>query len=122
MEFQEVSPACLRGGAEHDGMRHYLLVANRTLDSPALEAWVASRLVDEPIHIHLVVPPSRAEGRIRWAEEEARDNARRRLARARTRLRAIGALVGGEIGPEDPLAAMAAALRRCPYDFAFVAA
>ena len=102
-------------------MRHYLVVANRTLDSPALEAWVASRLVEEPVHVHLVVPPTRTEGRIRWAEEEARDNARRRLARARTRLRAIGALVGGEIGPEDPLAAVAAALRRCPYDLALVA-
>ena len=103
-------------------MRHYLVVANETLDDPAFEEWVARRLAAEPVHVHLVVPPSRAEGRIRWAEEEARDNARRRLARARTRLRAIGALVGGEIGPEDPLAAMAAALRRCPYDFAFVAA
>ena len=35
---------------------------------------------------------------------------------------AIGALVGGEIGPEDPLEAMAGALRRCPYDVALVAA
>jgi hypothetical protein len=56
------------------------------------------------------------------AEEEAQDNARRRLARARARLRAIGALVGGEIGPEDPLAAVTAALRRRPYDLALVAA
>jgi len=103
-------------------MRHYLVVANRTLDSPALEAWVASRLATEPVHVHLVVPPTRAEGRIRWAEEEAQDNARRRLARARARFRAIGALVGGEIGPEDPLAAVTAALRRRPYDLAFVAA
>jgi hypothetical protein len=103
-------------------MRHYLVVANRTLDSPALEAWVASRLATEPVHVHLVVPPTRAEGRIRWAEEEAQDNARRRLARARARFRAIGALVGGEIGPEDPLAAVTAALRRRRYDLAFVAA
>jgi hypothetical protein len=103
-------------------MRHYLVVANQTLDSPALEAWVASRLAEEPVHVHLVVPPSRSEGRIRWGEEEARDNARRRLARARQRLRSLGALVGGEIGPEDPLVAVVAALRRCPYDLAVVAA
>ena len=76
-------------------MRHYLVVANRTLDSPALEEWVARRLAEEPVHVHLVVPTARAEGRIRWAEEEARDNARRRLRRARHRLRALGALVGG---------------------------
>jgi hypothetical protein len=103
-------------------MRHYLVVANRTLDSPALESWVAERLAEAPVHVHLVVPPVRAEGRIRWAEEEARDNARRRLQRARRRLREIGALVGGEIGPEDPLEAMAGALRRRPYDLALVAA
>ncbi|HKN38877.1 MAG TPA: hypothetical protein VJ456_07200 [Acidimicrobiia bacterium] len=103
-------------------MRHYLVVANRTLDSPALEEWVARRLAEEPVHVHLVVPTARAEGRIRWAEEEARDNARRRLRRARHRLRALGALVGGEIGPEDPLEAMADALRRRPYDLALVAA
>jgi len=103
-------------------MRHYLVVANQTLDSPALEAWVASRLAEEPVHVHLVVPPSRSEGRIRWAEEEARDNARRRLSRARDRLRSLGALVGGEIGPEDPLVAVVAALRRGPYDLAVVAA
>lgn len=103
-------------------MRHYLVVANRTLDSPAFESWVAERLTEEPVHIHLVVPPARAEGRIRWAEEEAVANARRRLRRARERLRAIGALVGGEIGPEDPLEAMAGALRHRPYDVALVAA
>jgi hypothetical protein len=103
-------------------MRHYLVVANRTLDSPALEEWVARRLAEEPVHVHLVVPAARAEGRIRWAEEEARDNARRRLHRARYRLRALGALVGGEIGPEDPLEAMTGALRRRPYDLALVAA
>jgi hypothetical protein len=103
-------------------MRHYLVVANTSLDSPALEAWVAGRLAEEPVHVHLVVPPARAEGRIRWAEEEARDNARRRLARARTRLRALGALVGGEIGPEDPLDAVTVALRHRPYDITLVAA
>ncbi|HYT39654.1 MAG TPA: hypothetical protein VEN99_09100 [Acidimicrobiia bacterium] len=103
-------------------MRHYLVVANQTLDSPALEAWVASRLVEELVHVHLVVPPTRSEGRIKWAEEEARDNARRRLQRARHRLRALGALVAGEIGPEDPLVAVVAALRRGPYDFAVLAA
>jgi len=102
-------------------MRHYLVVANRTLDSPALEAWVASRLAKEPVHVHLVVPAARTEGRIHWGEEEARANARLRLARARQRLRSIGALVGGEIGPEDPLVAMAAALHRGPYDLAVVA-
>lgn len=103
-------------------MRHYLVVANRTLDSPAFEAWVASRLVTEPVHVHLVVPATRADGRIRWGEEEARDQARQRLARARRRLRAIGALVGGEIGPEDPMTAVSDALHRRPYDIAFVAA
>ncbi|HEV7536912.1 MAG TPA: hypothetical protein VGP90_14825 [Acidimicrobiia bacterium] len=103
-------------------MRHYLVVANRSLDNPAFESWVAERVATETVHIHLVVPPARTEGRIRWAEEEARDNARRRLQRARQRLRAIGALVGGEIGPEDPLEAMAGALRRLPYDVALVAA
>jgi hypothetical protein len=103
-------------------MRHYLVVANRTLESPAFESWVTERLAEEAVHLHLVVPPARTEGRIRWAEEEARDNARRRLQRARQRLRAIGALVGGEIGPEDPLEAMVGALRRRSYDVAVVAA
>ena len=122
MKLPGSSPGGLRCRADHPGMRHYLVVANQTLDSPALEAWVASRLAQEPVHVHLVVPPTRVEGRIHWAEEEATDNARRRLQRARHRLRALGALVGGEIGPEDPLVAVAAALRRCPYDLAVVAA
>jgi hypothetical protein len=103
-------------------MRHYLVVANRTLDSPAFEAWVASRLAEEPVHLHLVVPPTREEGRMRWGQEEARVNARRRLARARHRLRDLGALVGGEIGPEDPLMAVADALRQARYDLAVVSA
>ena len=103
-------------------MRHYLVVASKTLDSPAFEDWVTRRLAEEAVHLHLVVPAARAEGRIRWAEEEARDNARRRLQRARHRLRALGALVGGEIGPADPLEAVTDALRRRPYDLALVAA
>jgi hypothetical protein len=103
-------------------MRHYLVVANRTLDSPALEAWVADRLAEEPVHVHLVVPAIRADGPMRWGDVEPKDQARRRLARARPRLRAIGALVGGEIGPEDPLAAVSDALHHRPYDIAFVAA
>jgi hypothetical protein len=103
-------------------MRHYLVVANETLDDPAFEEWVARRLADEPVHVHLVVPPNRTEGRIRWHEEEATDRARRRLARARHRLRALGALVAGEVGPEDPLLAVAAALRARPYDVTVVAA
>ena len=122
MKFPGISSVGLRDGGDDHGMRHYLVVANKTLDSPALESWVAERLAEEPVHIHLVVPPARSEGRIRWAEEEARDNARRRLQAARQRFRAIGALVGGEIGPEDPLEAVAGALRRCLYDVALLAA
>jgi hypothetical protein len=103
-------------------MRHYLVVANETLDSPALDEWLVRRLAAEPIHVHLVVPPNRTEGRIHWHEEEATDRARRRLARARRRLRSLGALVAGEIGPEDPLVAVAAALRSRTYDVTVVAA
>jgi len=66
-------------------MRHYLVVANETLDDPAFDEWVARRLATEPVHVHLVVPPNRTEGRIRWNEQEATDRARRRLARARPR-------------------------------------
>ena len=66
-------------------MRHYLVVADETLDDPAFDEWVARRLATEPVHVHLVVPPNRIEGRIRWNEEEATDRARRRLARARPR-------------------------------------
>jgi hypothetical protein len=103
-------------------MRHYLVVANETLDDPAFEQWISRRLATEPVHVHLVVPPNRTEGRIHWHEEEATDRARRRLARARLRLRALGALVAGEIGPEDPLLAVAAALRSNTYDVTVVAA
>jgi hypothetical protein len=65
-------------------MRHYLVVANETLDDPAFEEWVARRLAVEPVHVHLVVPPNRTEGRIHWHEEEATDRARRRLAEPAT--------------------------------------
>jgi SAM-dependent methyltransferase len=63
-----------------------------------------------------------APDRIHWHEEEATDRARRRLARARHRFRALGALVAGEIGPEDPLLALAAALRGHPSDVTVLAA
>ena len=103
-------------------MRHYLVVANESLDDPALDEWIGRRLATGPVHIHLVVPPNRTEGRIHWHEEEAEERARRRLARARHRLRALGALVAGEIGPEDPLLAVATALRARPYDVTVLAA
>lgn len=97
-------------------MRHYLVIANRGLTDPAFEDWVAGCLREGPVHLHLVVPVTPVEGRINWTEEEARENARRRLRSAVHRMREIGALAAGEVSRDEPVAATASALRRHNYD------
>lgn len=97
-------------------MRHYLVIANRSLTDAAFEDWVTGCLAEGPVHLHLVVPVVPIEGRINWTDEEARENARRRLRAAVQRLRDIGALASGEVSRDDPVVAAVAAIRRPGYD------
>lgn len=99
-------------------MRSYLLVANQTLDSPALQQWARQAVADSPdgCHIHLVVPATRVPGVVVWTEGEARAAAERRLADALTKFASMGAKVDGEVGDEHPHIAATNALREGDYD------
>lgn len=92
-------------------MRTYLVVANRTLASPALFAEVQARLRAEPARFHVVVPLTPIVHRLTWDEDESREAAERRLNALLGELRAAGAEATGEIGVTDPAAAVRDALR-----------
>ena len=123
-------------------MRHVLVVANQTVASPAL--WkVLQRRVDAGASFHVVVPATGANELARIAalgsdplagfpinvadldpgigEAGARRRAQERLDTLLTQLREAGAEAVGEIGDEDPMAAIAAAVkspegRKRPFD------
>jgi hypothetical protein len=96
-------------------MRHYLVIANRTLNGRALERWVTEQLQRGPLHLHLLVPVTRVEGRVHWDDVEADANARRRLHSARAEFRARGALVCGEVTRADPVTSAVRTIDQCPF-------
>jgi hypothetical protein len=95
---------------------YYLLVANQTLDSPALRDWVARAANSGNCRFHVVVPATRVEHRFTWTEGEARAVARRRLDEALLDFSALGVSVEGEVGDENPILAVGDALRQWHYD------
>jgi hypothetical protein len=95
---------------------YYLLIANQTLDSPALHDWVARAVDSGNCRFHVVVPASRVEHRFTWTEGEALALARRRLDDALLDFSALGVAVEGEVGDENPVLAAADAMRQWRYD------
>jgi hypothetical protein len=92
-------------------MRSVLVVANQTLASPALSAAIQQRLIEEPTRIHVVVPVTPVERGLTWDETRARSAAAERLTTILMTLRALGAEVSGEVGSNDPVAAVQDAMR-----------
>lgn len=107
-----------------------LIVANRSVAGRKLEEHLRGMVADRgPIEFHIVVPEHRVEMyEFAWAagfavpvfadtrlEERARPT-QVRLDGVVHRLRAVGLDVTAELGPAPPLAAIAGALDRSPYD------
>jgi hypothetical protein len=99
-----------------------LVVANRTLQGAAIEEALLRRARAGPVRFHLVVPATPLDDQI--AEMLAAEHlvpsggedggfviARRRLADAERRWRALGLAVTGEVGDPDPCLAVLDAYR-----------
>lgn len=99
-------------------MRRYLVIANQTLDSPALWDWAAEAVTASPdgCHFHVVAPATRVEHRFSWTEGQARAAAHERLERTLARLGDLGATVDGQVGDENPLLAASDAMLEQRYD------
>lgn len=93
-------------------MSTILIVANQTLPSRALATEVASRIAAGVRTFHVVVPATPPPGGgFTWDEEQARSEARTRLAAFVAGLVEQGATADGEIGDRDPVAAVRDAAR-----------
>jgi GABA permease len=111
-------------------MRRYLIVANKTLGGDDLLDVVRTRLEAGPAEFWVLVPatpvdhvapiiPMPVMGRaptLPASPEESRRVAAERLQAELTRLRALGATVDGEVGPPDPLDAVAQTVASRQFD------
>jgi nucleotide-binding universal stress UspA family protein len=123
-------PAADRGGAA----RRYLIVANQTLDSDELAQAIRERAAAGPSEFWAVVPATAVKdlaGRsvpltpmpvmggalsIPASPEEGRQLANAKLEAARRKLTGSGVQLDGEVGDEDPVRAVAAALKQREFD------
>ncbi len=96
-------------------MRHYLVLAHQTLDSPQLLEVLRDHLSEGPATFHLVVPERHDHGAF-WDEGQVRLEAERRLEEARLRLLGLGFAVTGEVGHTNPVQSVNNVLRREPPD------
>lgn len=92
-------------------MRTYLIVANQTLGSAELAAAIRQRVRRGPAAFHVVVPATPVVHRLTWDEDETQAAARERLDRLLSTLHGLGAGATGEVGVQDPIAAVLDALR-----------
>jgi hypothetical protein len=92
-------------------MPSYLIVANQTLSSPTLAAAVEERIVRGDARFHVVVPATPVSHGLTWDEREAQAAAQARLVAVLDRLRSLGAEASGEVGSQDPVAAVQDLLR-----------
>jgi GABA permease len=95
-------------------MRRYLVVANQTLDSDALRAWLEARTSEGPCAFHVVVPVTHPHSS--WTESGVRRLAEERLREALTRFAELGAEVTGEVGDVSPFRAVDDVLIRENFD------
>ena len=102
-------------------MKHYLVVANRTLSSDQLLAEVRRRMDEDPCDFYVVVPASHPVATWTWEEAQDRAAARHRLALALIDLRLEGARVDGEVSDVRPRVAIADVLRVRPIDHVILA-
>ena len=92
--------------------RHYLLIGNETLNSPAVYAWIDRAIAAGACCFTVVVPATPVRRRFTWTEGEAIAAARERLESVLSTLRARGAdVANGVVGDADPVEAALDALR-----------
>jgi hypothetical protein len=84
-------------------MRHCLVVAHQTLDSPRLEDAMLEELGREPCTFYLVVPILNPGDGLTWTELQIRALAQERLNQALSNFRASGYAIDGEIGGPSPV-------------------
>jgi hypothetical protein len=97
------------------GMRSYLVVANQTLVGEHLITKVRECMAAGPCRFHVVVPATPPSDHA-WTEGEARALAESRLNAALARFREMGAEADGAVGDQNPLLAIADALRGERFD------
>ena len=90
--------------------RRILLVANQTAGGPELKGEIRRRMADGPCVFMLVVPATPPSQHVTWEEGEARDIARRRMEKAVTEMRQMGAEITGVVGDASPVLAINDAL------------
>lgn len=94
-------------------MRHCLVVAHRTLDSPLLADAILEEASRGPCTFHLVVPLMDAGDGLTWTEGEVRRTARDHLDEALERFTAHGFAIIGEVGSStSPVDSLNDVLRR----------
>ena len=92
-------------------MPTYLIVANRTLASPALLEAIRERIGRGEATFHVVVPATPVVHRMTWDEDETRQAAETRLSGIVDTIRELGGQADGEIGAADPVDAVRDAVR-----------
>jgi len=100
-------------------MRHCLVVAHQTLDSPLLAEAMLEEVSKGACTFHVVVPLlNRGESGLTWTEAEVRAIATDRLDQALGRFTSQGFAVIGEIGASSsPVDSAADVIRRHGQDF-----
>lgn len=102
--------------------RRILIIANRTAAEPHLQEVVRDRLRDGPCKFTLLVPVGPPPGGWTWTEEEASNEARRRLDDAVAGLTQLGANIEGRLEDGSPMDAVEALMehldhvRHQPFD------
>ena len=87
-------------------MRHCLVVAHQTLDSPRLADAMLEELTREPCTFHLLVPVLSHGDGWTWTEAEVRATAQEHLNQALSGFRLDGFAIDGEIGGPSPVDAV----------------
>lgn len=93
-------------------MRHLLVVAHQTLDSPQLVHALRDEMAAGPCTFHLVVPVRHDSHRGTWTEAEVRATAQQHMEAALMAFLAEGFPVTGEVGDASPVTAVGDVLLR----------
>ncbi len=99
----------------HSPAQHILVIANETATGRELHDTVRAFAVDPAARVHVVAPALNARLRHWFSDcDAAHEAAQARLAECLEQLSGLGLVVGGHVGDEDPLQAIADALVRFP--------
>ena len=91
-------------------MTEYLVVAHKTLVGSPLLDEVSRRLEAGPSHFHLIVPVDHPSDHA-WSQGECQAEAAKRLDEGLGAFAELGAEATGEVGDQNPVAAIAAVMR-----------